>query len=129
MKVLIDKYGDSVEAEVLFVVNNNEKNNHSILGVFTTPQLANRAIEKQKMLIRNMNKNTAVPSMSIKCVVLNGSEYEGFRTFPGDMFATTAEKLGENPNIRRSLDSVIKEDFHGVEVTMSPETVEHSIYY
>lgn len=125
MKVLIDKYGSMVEAEVLFVVNNNEKNNTSILGVFSTPEIAYKAIEEQKNIIRK--NNVKVPSMSVKCVVLDGSGYEGFRTFPGDVHNTTKESLGENPNIRRSLERVVRHNFIDVEVENA--SVMQDMYY
>ena len=126
MKVNINKFDSIVEAEVLFIVNNNEKNNTSILGVFTTSELAYKAIEEQKEIIKN--NNAKVPSMSIKCVVLNGSGYEGFRTFPGDIHNTTASALADNPNIRRSLELVIYEDVpKDITIESTPDT--SNIYF
>lgn len=106
MKVNINRYGEKVEAEVLFVVTNNDKNNHSILGVFSSNELANKAIEDQKEII--IKNGAEVPHMTIKCVVLNGGGYEGYRTFIGDNHTTTEESLAENPNILRSLERVVK---------------------
>lgn len=106
MKVKV-KFGWTEEiVEVLFVVNNTEDNNHSILGVFDSPEKAAHAAEEQKKKI--VAAGSKIPHMSMKCVVLNGGAYAGFRTWVGDEHSTTADNLAKNDNIKLSFESMLE---------------------
>lgn len=91
--------------EVLFIVNNNDSTNknYSILGVFDTPERARNAVESQTEKI--IAAGHEVPHMSMKCVVLNGGAYQGYRTYPTDEYTTTEKSLSQNMNIHMSLRS------------------------
>lgn len=106
--------GQFNEVEALFIVNNEDGSNHSILGVFDSPEKALKAIKEQSKIIESIGQR--VPAMTMKVVVLNGGGYQGFRTRispdtdlnEGYYHCLSVEALEKNPNVRMSAERLIK---------------------
>lgn len=70
-----------MEDTLLYIIRNNgnsyDKNNQSILGVYTTPQLAKKAIEEQRKLFTE----NSWANFDVKVVMPNQTGYVGCSAF------------------------------------------------
>lgn len=106
--------GKFSNVEVLFVVNNEDGKNHSILGVYDTPELAFESVKQQAKIIREANEKYGrdydVPHMTLKAVIKNLGAYEGCRYGISENYLDsllTVEHLETNYNFIWAIDKYI----------------------
>ena len=97
--------------ELLYIIRNNEKNNHSILGVYTSAKAAKKAIEyNEKLLLegdfrryeelsREERREARagsidyIPRKEVKVVLANGLQYRGCSAYPIELLLEDPEQF------------------------------------